>query len=258
MRQTRDRAAQGQYGGELRELRRLDAHGAEVEPPPCTVYLGSDPRDEHEHEAGPHDQVHGRGIPAPGCVTNSARRDESGDAEDHVPDAYQEIVGPDLPVCCRVDHDESQQGEAERHEEQVRPQTTHRPTAPRCPASSPANLTNASPLSAYPGNWSKLAHPGESSTTSPGCASSVALSTAFSRSVAVWTRSWKPSTSRYAAMRGPNSPWHTTARHVLSPGSNSEKSVPFSEPPRMRTTGTSRLARAAATAAGLVALESSM
>ena len=48
---------------------------------------------------------------------------------------------------------------------------------------------NASPLSAYPGNWSKLAHPGESRTTSPGLASSVALSTAFSRSGVLWTTS---------------------------------------------------------------------
>ena len=50
-------------------------------------------------------------------------------------------------------------------------------------------------------------------------------------------------------MRGPASPWHTTALHPCSKGSNSEKSVSFSEPPRMRTMGASKLSRAATTAA---------
>src|SRR5919107_1916357 len=58
-------------------------------------------------------------------------------------------------------------------------------------------------------------------------------------------------------MMGPASPWHITARQRPRYGNTSEKSVPFSDPPRIRTTGSSKLVSAATTAAGLVAFESS-
>src|ERR671912_2864291 len=194
--QARDRAAQDQDSGDLRELRGLNGHEAKVEPPPGAVYLGSYARYEDEDEAYQYDQVQGRGIFAPRCIPDSAGHEEGGDAEYHVPDAFEQKIGPNFTVRSRIDHDEPQHGEAERHQEQVGPQATHRPTVPWCPARSLANPMNASPLSAYPGNWSKLAHPGESRTTSPGLASSVALSTAFSRSGVLWTTFWKPSSSR--------------------------------------------------------------
>ena len=130
MRQARDRAAQDQDGGELRELRGLDAHGAEVEPPPGAVDLGSYTGYEDEDEADQYDQVQGRGIPAPRCIPDPAGHEEGGDAEYHVPDADEQKIGPNLTVRSRIDHDEPQHGEAQRHEEQVGPQATHRPTVP--------------------------------------------------------------------------------------------------------------------------------
>src|ERR671911_882 len=63
--QARDRAAQDQDSGELRELRGLNAHEAKVQPPPGAVYLGSYTRHEYEDEAYQYDQVQGRGILAP-------------------------------------------------------------------------------------------------------------------------------------------------------------------------------------------------
>lgn len=66
-----------------------------------------------------------------------------------------------------------------------------------------------------------------------------------------------PASRRYSKMPGPDSPWQRIARQRSRCGSISAKSVSFSDPPRMSTTGLSKLARAAATAAGLVALESS-
>src|SRR5215204_1241190 len=130
MRQTRDHAAQDQDGGELGELRGLDAHGAEVEPPLSAVYLRPYPRYEDEDEAYQYSQVQGRGILAPRCIPDSAGHKEGGDAEYHVPDAFEQKIGPNLTVRGRIDHDEPQHGEAQRHEEQIGPQATHRPTVP--------------------------------------------------------------------------------------------------------------------------------
>src|SRR5215218_4267022 len=118
-RHTCDRAAQGQYGSELRELSRLDTHRAKIEPPPGAVYLGSDLWHEHEHEADQHDQVQGRSVFAPRGIPDPAGHEEGGHPEDHMPDADEKNTGPDLPVRRRIDHDEPQQGEAERHQEQV-------------------------------------------------------------------------------------------------------------------------------------------
>ena len=130
MRQTREGAAQDQNGGELRELRGLDAHGAEVEPASGAVDLGSYPGNEDEDEAEKYDQVQGRGVPAPRCVPDPAGHKEDGDAEYRVPDADEQKICPNLTVSSRIDHDEPQHGEAERHQEQVGPQATHRPTVP--------------------------------------------------------------------------------------------------------------------------------
>src|SRR5215208_435479 len=110
--QTRHRAAQDQDGGELRELRGLETHGAEVEPAPGAVYLGSYVRYEDEYEAYKYDQIQSRGIPVPRCVPDTAGQKEGGDAEYHVSDADEEKIGPNLTVCSRIDHDQPQHREA--------------------------------------------------------------------------------------------------------------------------------------------------
>ena len=113
-------------------------------------------------------------------------------------------------------------------------------------------------FSLQPAEFAKLAQPGESSTASPGRAAFCARATVAVRSVSRKTFIPSPFSSKNSKILGPASPWHTTARQHLSIGPNSsEKSVSFSEPPRIKTTGPLKLASAAATAAGLVASESS-
>src|ERR671912_215267 len=99
--QARDRAAQDQDSGELRELRGLNGHEAKVEPPPGAVYLGSYTRYEYEDEAYQYDQVQGGGILAPRCIPDSAGHKEGGDAEYHVPDAFEQKIGSNLTVRSR-------------------------------------------------------------------------------------------------------------------------------------------------------------
>src|SRR5215210_190733 len=140
MREAREGAAQEQYGRELRELRRLNAHGTEVEPPPGAVYLGPHVRYEHQHQAYQDDQVQRRSIFPPCRIPNPARDYERGEPEPHVNGSFDQETGTRLSISRRVDHDEPQQGERQGHQEQIRPQAAHRPMAPRSPAGPLANL----------------------------------------------------------------------------------------------------------------------
>ena len=114
-----------QHGGELGELRGLHGHETEVEPPPRAVDPAPDPRDEDEYEPDQDDYVQGRGVLAPRRVPDTARHEEDGHPEYHVHDALEQGT---VSRSRRVDHDEPQQREAKRHEEQVCPEATHRPT----------------------------------------------------------------------------------------------------------------------------------
>src|SRR5918997_4841197 len=254
---ARHRAAQHQDGCELRELPGLQAQRPEVQPSASPAHLRADTRDQDQYQTDEHSEVQSRCVPAPSGVPHLARQKEGQDPERHVSAAQQQVVRPELPVGRRVHHDEPQKREAQGDEEQVRAQACQRRAPSLLPASSATRRANSSPRSAYPANWSKLAQPGESKITSPSLASKAASATASLRSETSRQASPQPVARRYSKMPGPASPWQTIARQRPRCGNISEKSASFSEPPRISTTGPSKLVSAAPTAAGLVALESS-
>src|SRR5215217_3817064 len=182
-----DRATQEEDGGELGELRRLHGHRTDVEPSPGAVDLTSNPWYQDQNEAEKNDRIQTGGVSAPRRVPDAANHEEDGHPEHHVDTAFEQKIGVIVPVRRRIDHDEAEQGEPEGNQKKVRPQTAHRLTVLRLEACFRTNLANASPRSTYPENWSKLAHPGESRTTSPDFANASALWTASSRSGALWT-----------------------------------------------------------------------
>ena len=103
---------------------------------------------------------------------------------------------------------------------------------------------------------SKLAHAGESSTVSPGCAAAAAAVTAAGN-VAACSIAQTPSSA--AAMAGASRPM-STARLTLprNAAASGAKSWPLPSPPAMTTSAPGRPFTAAIVAPTLVPFESSM
>src|SRR5262249_24767056 len=137
---------------------------------------------------------------------------------------------------CRgraVDHHEPERDEAERDEDEQA--TLERLSLHR---SASTSLRNVSPRSSKSRNWSKLAHAGDSRTTSPGSASREACATAVARSPA--RRYVRPARSSDPASASDASPIRWIERTLSgSVEAISSNDSPFNEPPRIRCSGAS-------------------
>ena len=107
-------------------------------------------------------------------------------------------------------------------------------------------------------NWSRLAHAGDSSTASPGCASAIArVDGGVERADRSPRRARVPASAR--AISGASRPISSTARQSASTADLSgRKSWPLPSPPAISTAGRSMPSSAACVAPTVVAFESSM
>src|SRR5581483_7204150 len=240
---------------ELRQFRRLERRRTEADPPARAVHARAD--DEHgeaERERGADERRRKRSQRA---EVGARRDDEEREAEDGV-DPLPLQVARRVAVAERrggrrraVHHDQTERGQRERDEDEQLPFE-----AALLHASSSTMRRNVSPRSSKFRNWSKLAVAGESRTTSPGCASSVACEIAVVRSP---SRTYgTPAASNARARSSETSPirWMPCTQSGIAWASGA-KSCPFCEPPRITCSGMSSYAAIARSAAPtVVAFES--
>ena len=103
-------------------------------------------------------------------------------------------------------------------------------------ASAVTSCRNVSPRTSKGVNWSRLAHPGESNTVSPGRAQSAAMATARSRVPASMMCSGStPAEVKTATSVGAVEPIAITAANRAGSAAIDDRSTPLSAPPAMST-----------------------
>src|SRR5262249_6866392 len=239
----------------LGELGRLERGRSDLDPAAGAVDALPDHEDREAEEDRRQDKRRREHAKSP--VVETCRDHHQTDADQRVNTLLLEVRHR-IRSCercgCRgraVDHHEPERDEAERDEDEQA--TLERLSLHR---SASTSRRNVSPRSSKSRNWSKLAHAGDSRTTSPGSASPEACATAVARSPARrCSRSARPSDP---ASSSDASPIRWIERTVSgSVEASSSNDSPFSEPPRIRCSGASPYAAIPRRAAAVfVAFES--